>query len=209
MVIAIGLATPAVRADPAESPPRLAILVGPAVRHAWLHDTSAISVSTEQTVPALAGTLALRVVPHLAFGIHIAAARATDGEASPGNHSSDQQSWSVLSIDLAIAAQLEIGPVALGPWLGRRDTWVGADSTFCTIGTVGSPPPISCRTLHSSEWTSDFVSYGLTASVAIHPAIPVAVLLDLQTGTGGAPRGPAPLPLSDYSSITVGLAYRR
>jgi hypothetical protein len=203
----LALASAAAHAEPAnEPPPKLAILVGPGLRKAWLHNDDVYPASHDQTLGALTATIAYRVSSHVALGVHAGAARSSDQLQEDGNTSSQSQSWNVAAVDLAIAVQYEEDRFTLTPWLGRHFSRFHEDDTQC------SHPPRqveSCRSSHVTEWTSDFASYGLTASVMLARNMPIAVFVDLQTGTGGAVLGPQGQPGFHYSAATFGVAYRR
>lgn len=176
-----GAATPA--------PARLAILAGLGLRETWLRNDREYPETETRTHGALAATLAYRVSEHLAIGVHASAARTTAQHEFIGNTTSERASSSALGVDLAIAVQYEEGPFAIAPWLGRHVSRLHEDVETCGGPRTG----VICTSSSATDWTSDFTSWGLTASVLPYRRAPVAVFLVLQTGTGGArltPGGP-------------------
>lgn len=198
-------AEPAHAAPASQSPPRLAILAGLGVREAWLSRDGGYPPTQTQTIGALAATVAYRVSDHFAIGVHANAARSRDHEDFFGNTTEEHERSSVLAVDLSIVALYETGRFAVGPWLGRHLSRLHEDTELCVVRTQRR-----CTRSSVTEWTSDFTSYGLIASVAPDPSLPVAVFLLLQTGTGGARLLPGGSGYGyEYSAASLGIAYRR
>ena len=200
----LALAPVVAHADPAQEPlldgsepPKLAILAGPGVRAQWLHDDMGSSSKTRM-LPSLAATIAYRMSPNLALGIHANAARSSDEMVYPD----ETITWSVLSLDLGIALQYERGGFTVTPWVGRHISRYHHDDTLCTFGVV-----TDCTDSHVTEWTNDFTSYGLTASLPIR-GVPIAVFFVLQGGLGRTAYDTS-TPSFNYSAATLGLAYQQ
>jgi len=200
------LAPAVARAEPAEEPPpKLAMLVGAGLRHAWLHNDSVYPSSQDQTLGALVATIAYRMSSHVAFGVHAGASRSGDSSQVNGNTSAENQGWNVVAVDVAIALQYEEDRFAVTPWFGRHFSRLHEEDTLCSFRNQVR----TCTASDVTRWTSDFTSYGLTASVVLASRVPVAVFVDLQTGSGGAVLGPEGQPVYHYSAATLGVAYRR
>src|SRR6267142_4825606 len=105
----LALTATTAHAEPAHESPKLAILVGPGLRLAWLHNDSAYPPSRDQTLGAVTATIGYRVSSHLAFGLHAGATRSSDQSHEDGNISSHSRTWNVFSVDLAIAVQYDEG----------------------------------------------------------------------------------------------------
>lgn len=93
----LALAPAAAHADPAPAPLKLAILAGPGVRVEWLRDDSD-TYSKVRMLPSLAATVAYRLSPHFALGIHANAARYSDEVIHPD----ETLRWNVISVDRGI-----------------------------------------------------------------------------------------------------------
>jgi len=192
---------------PAPQPlPRLAIFAGLALRRTWLSSDTANPPTQLLMLGSLAATVAYRVSEHLAFGVHANTARSTAHEEFWGHSYAERKSSSALAVDLAVAVQYEEGLFAIGTWLGRHFSRLHEDVETCNPRS----PDLSCSRSIVTDWTSDFMSYGLTASVLLDRSFPLAVFVILQTGTGGArlvPGGSGPG--YEYSAASLGISYRR
>ncbi|HEY6180156.1 MAG TPA: hypothetical protein VIX73_37200 [Kofleriaceae bacterium] len=194
------------RAEPPPDPPRLGILVGLGARQAWLRPE--FGSSEEQTLVGVTTTSALRLTSCLGLGVHVGGARSTGHLYNAGTvRNWDDHNWSVLALDLAVAAQCQLGRFIVSPWLGRHFSRRRAEDSYCIFLTLPSTTP-TCMNSRATEWTSDFMSYGITASFAVFPDFPLALFLDVQSGSRGAVLGPESKPRYDYKAATFGVAYR-
>lgn len=186
-----------------QEPPTMAILVGPGIRKAWLERPGGYPTA-DQVLPAIVATIGYRVSQHASVGTHGSIARFSDHEDFAGSMDFETEDWNVIATDVGVAASYEEDRFTVTPWVGRHFSRRQHDSEFCTFrnGT-------RCSDTHITEWTSDYLSYGLIASVVPLREIPVAVFIDLQGGTGGAVLGPETMPRYSYSALTIGVAYRR
>lgn len=191
------LASAAAHADPTPEPPKLVILAGPGVRALWLRDDSA-SYSNVRMLPSLAATVAYRLSTEWALGIHANATRSSDEMIYPD----ETMKWSVLSFDLGIALQYEWNGFTVTPWLGRHVSRYHHDDRLCSFR-----PVTECTYSHVTQWTNDFTSYGVTASLPLRK-IPIAVFIVLQAGIGRTAYDTSFAGL-DYSASTFGLAYQQ
>jgi hypothetical protein len=205
VVVALAVAATA-RADTVPAAP-LAVAVGLGARHVWLHTDDAAPHAQEQTLLAGVATIALRLTPHVALGFHAGGARSSGDDRFEGTIRYDAHAWSVLALDLALTAQYQLERLTLSPWLGRHVSRRHREDSACVY--LQPPGPPTCVNQRETAWTSDFLSYGLTASVSFTPASPVVLFVDIQGGTGGAVLGPASTPRYDYIAVTAGLAYTR
>jgi hypothetical protein len=197
----LGLAASA-RAETAHEPPAIAILVGPGIRRAWLD--AQYAESHDMVLPAFSATIGYRVSPHVSLGVHAAGARSSDQEQYDGTMDTEREDWNVIAADAGVAATYEEDRFTVTPWVGRRFSRRHHASEFCLFRNGRT-----CTDSHETEWTSDFLAYGLIASVVPLRELPVAVFAELQSGTGGAVLGPESTPRYNYAALTIGVAYRR
>ncbi len=184
------LATTA-RADPAT------VLVGFGIRHAWLHDP--LGPRLDERSGALATTLAVRIAPHLAVGVHVGATQKRGQDGFVGNMVGSSFRWNVTGIDLAVGVEYDGRRIRLMPWIGRRLSRLHQEDTVCRMS--------GCTTTEMTDWTDDVTTFGVTTSVDL--ARSIALFLDAQTSVGQSVVRPIGEPQYRYSAATFGLAYRR
>jgi hypothetical protein len=192
----------AASADPPRH--RVAVLVGPALRFAWLRDSHSDPRTITQYTWTLVATIGYRIDERFAVGVHGTISGSSNGhDEELGNTSGFTRDWTVRPADLALAGSYRHGYITVSPWIGRHLTRFDLRSSeyhHVVGGTEQSD-------VHHTTWSNDFTSLGVTLDFARHaayPELPLALVVDFQTGLGYAPS--AYEEQRYYTSLTVGVA---